>query len=74
MSNTSLIIGESGTGKSTSLTNLDPKETFIINVLDKPLPFRGYQKKIMSASILTDQKGIITPRMITIKLCASLNW
>ena len=44
MSNTSLIIGESGTGKSTSLTNLDPKETFIINVLDKPLPFRGYKK------------------------------
>ncbi len=44
MSNTSLIIGESGTGKSTSLCNLDPKETFIINVLDKPLPFKGYKK------------------------------
>lgn len=44
MSNTSLIIGESGTGKSTSLCNLNPKETFIINVLDKPLPFRGYKK------------------------------
>lgn len=44
MSNTSLIIGESGTGKSTSLQMLDPKETFIINVLDKPLPFRGYKK------------------------------
>lgn len=44
MSNTSLIIGESGTGKSTSLSHLDPKETFIINVLDKPLPFRGYKK------------------------------
>jgi hypothetical protein len=44
MSNTSLIIGESGTGKSTSLCNLNPEETFIINVLDKPLPFRGYKK------------------------------
>ena len=44
MSNTSLIIGESGTGKSTSLQMLDPTETFIINVLDKPLPFRGYKK------------------------------
>ena len=43
MSNTTLIIGESGTGKSTSLRNLDPKETFVINVLDKPLPFRGYK-------------------------------
>lgn len=44
MSNTSLIIGESGTGKSTSMRNLNPKETFIINVLNKPLPFRGYKK------------------------------
>lgn len=44
MSNTSLIIGESGTGKSTSLRALDPQETFVINVLDKPLPFKGYRK------------------------------
>ncbi len=44
MSNTTLIIGESGTGKSTSLRNLDPKTTYILNVLDKPLPFR--QSKI----------------------------
>lgn len=44
MSNTALIIGQSGTGKSTSIRNLDPKTTFIISVLDKPLPFRGYKK------------------------------
>jgi len=50
MSNTSLIIGESGTGKSTSLCSLDPKETFIINVLDKPLPFRGYKKNYTKLS------------------------
>ena len=43
MSNTVLVIGESGSGKSTSLRNLDPKETFILGVLDKPLPFRGYK-------------------------------
>lgn len=43
MSNCTLIIGESGSGKSTSLRNLDPKETFILGVLDKPLPFRGYK-------------------------------
>jgi hypothetical protein len=43
MSNTSIIIGESGTGKSTSIRNLKPEETFIINVLNKPLPFRGYK-------------------------------
>jgi len=41
----SLIMGKSGTGKSTSLRNLNPAETFIINILDKPLPFRGSKSK-----------------------------
>lgn len=45
MSNTTLIIGESGSGKSTSLRNLDHTQTVIINILDKPLPFRGYKAK-----------------------------
>lgn len=50
MSNTSLIIGESGTGKSTSLRDLEPKETFIINVLNKPLPFKGFKKHYIKLS------------------------
>lgn len=50
MSNTSIIMGESGTGKSTSIRNLNPKETFIINVLNKPLPFRGYKKNYTMVS------------------------
>jgi ABC-type oligopeptide transport system ATPase subunit len=45
MSNTVLVIGQSGSGKSTSLRNLNPESTFIISVLDKPLPFKGYQKR-----------------------------
>ena len=40
-----LIIAESGSGKSTSIERLDPKETFIINVANKPLPFKGWKKK-----------------------------
>jgi len=51
MSNLIAIVGESGTGKSTSIMNpiegmigLDPKETFIFNVMGKPLPFRGAMK------------------------------
>lgn len=40
-----LVIAESGGGKSTSIENLDPKETFIINVANKPLPFKGWKKK-----------------------------
>ena len=46
------IVGDSGTGKSTSiygnkelgLIGLDPKETGIINVAGKDLPFRGWKK------------------------------
>ena len=38
------IVGNSGTGKSTSIRTLDPKSTFIINVARKPLPFRGAKK------------------------------
>ena len=38
------IVGESGTGKSTSLRNLNPEETFIISATGKPLPFRGWKK------------------------------
>lgn len=45
MANATLIMGESGTGKSTSIRNLDHKETYIINVLNKPLPFKGFSKK-----------------------------
>lgn len=48
MSNLTLIIGESGTGKSTSIRNLSPAETFIINVIGKPMPFRGFNKKYSS--------------------------
>jgi len=40
-----LIIAESGAGKSTSIESLDPTETFIINVANKPLPFKGWRKK-----------------------------
>jgi nicotinamide riboside kinase len=38
------IVGPSGTGKSTSIRTLDPKETFIINVARKELPFKGAEK------------------------------
>jgi len=41
MSRSILILGESGAGKSSSMKNLDPKETFIIQVEEKDLPFRS---------------------------------
>lgn len=52
MANAIAIVGDTGTGKSSSIMpdesigvlGLDPKETFIINIKDKPLPMRGYQR------------------------------
>ena len=44
-----LILGESGSGKSTSLRNFEPSEISIFNVAGKPLPFR---KKLPKATII----------------------
>ena len=66
-----LIIGESGSGKSTSLENLNPESTFIINVGQKPMPFRGWKGKYKKLSketpdgnyIETDQSSTIVQTM-----------
>jgi len=36
-----MLLGKSGTGKSTSIKTLNPDETVIVNVLGKKLPFKG---------------------------------
>lgn len=41
MGYTIAVVGETGTGKSTSVEKLPPEKTFIINVMNKPLPWRG---------------------------------
>lgn len=50
MSNSVLVLGESGSGKSTSVRTLSPEETFIINVLGKTLPFKGGMSKYKALS------------------------
>lgn len=50
-----LIIGESGTGKSTSLRNCNPDEIAVVNPVGKPLPFRG---KFTMLNHITDSKDI----------------
>ena len=41
MSIATLVLGQSGTGKSASLRNLDPADTLLIQAVKKPLPFRA---------------------------------
>ena len=36
-----MILGESGTGKSTSLRNLNPAKTVLFQPIAKPLPFKS---------------------------------
>jgi hypothetical protein len=53
-----LIMGESGTGKSTSIRNCDPSITAIVNPVGKPLPFRG-SKKFTTLNGETDSDKIV---------------
>lgn len=39
---TVLVLGYSGSGKSTSLRNFEPEEVGVLNVAGKPLPFRKH--------------------------------
>jgi len=39
-----LIVGDSGSGKSSSFRNLPPEETVVLNTERKVLPFRGFNK------------------------------
>ena len=43
-----LITGKSGSGKSTAMRNLDPNRVALINVLGKPLPFKGKIPQLIS--------------------------
>lgn len=47
------ILGESGTGKSASLRNFKPEDVKVINVANKPLPFKN---KLESVSVDTYEK------------------
>ena len=44
MANAVILLGKSGTGKSSSIKGLNPKETVVLNVLGKKLPFKGSSK------------------------------
>ena len=53
MANAIAVVGDTGTGKTSSIMpfeeagiiGLNPQETFIINIKDKPLPMKGWKNK-----------------------------
>ena len=63
MANLCMLLGKSGTGKSTSIKTLNPKETIVINVLGKRLPFKGsnslYNKENKNLFRLDDYSQVI---------------
>lgn len=46
MATVTMVLGESGTGKSASLRNLDPDHTLLIQAIKKPLPFKSSNWKV----------------------------
>lgn len=63
MANAVIILGSSGTGKSSSIKNLDPKTTVVFNTLKKRLPFKGsnsiYNTNNKNLYELNDYKDVI---------------
>lgn len=53
-----LILGESGSGKSSSLRNFEPDEVQILNVANKPLPFRKKLPNIKNAGYVEIGKAL----------------
>ena len=53
-----LVLGESGSGKSTSLRNFEEGEVGILNVMGKPLPFRKKMKLANHANHSTVQQAL----------------
>ena len=60
-----LVLGASGSGKSTSMRNFSEKEIGIFNVAGKPLPFRKKLPKVDNASYAIIIKGLTAPKLKT---------
>lgn len=58
-----LILGESGSGKSTSMRNFEVDEVGIFNVASKPLPFRKKIPKVDNASYSKIMKVLSEPKL-----------
>ena len=60
-----LILGESGSGKSTSLRNFEEGQIGIFNVASKPLPFRKKLPKVDGATYQVIERSLSNPKLKT---------
>lgn len=61
-----MVLGQSGTGKSASLRNMDPAQTLLIQVISKPLPFRSKEWKSIKDGgniLVSDKSDVIVAAM-----------
>lgn len=58
-----LILGASGSGKSTSLRNFEPTEVGVFNVASKPLPFRKKLATVNHADYSIIQKTLLANKL-----------
>lgn len=58
-----LVLGASGSGKSTSMRNFDESEIGIFNVAGKPLPFRKKLPKVDNATYAAIYKVLKEPKL-----------
>jgi hypothetical protein len=64
------IVGQTGSGKSTSIETLNPKETVLIGITQKAPPFRGWKKNYTP---LTKEGGNYYVSADSTKIVAALN-
>lgn len=56
-----LVIGKSGSGKSTSIYNMNPAETAVIKLANKELPVRGGDKKFGAVYVTDPTRDLFNP-------------
>lgn len=61
-----MIMGEPGTGKSTSMINLDPKSSFLIQTLNKSLPFPKKKGGLGDTKFVSDKFDEIGNKLLEI--------
>jgi len=64
-----MVLGNSGTGKSTSLRNLDPEKTLLVRPINKPLPFKHkdwkkWDSKTKTGSIIDSDNYEIVKKVL----------